>query len=107
MEWLIEAAFLGESGPYCRQLHQESASLAWLRPGSSDIIPPPTADVQEPGCAEPTAALAPGTRSPARRAKKHKAEWGWTGLDRTGQDRTKQDETGQGRGERTEQDPGG
>lgn len=93
MEGLIEAAFLGESGPYYRQLHQESASLAWLRPGSSDISPPPTADwsqvvqnLQRPWI--------PGRE--AQHVKKHKAEWGWTGPDRTGRDRTKQDGTEQG-----------
>lgn len=95
MEGLIEAAFLCESEPYCRQFHRVSAHLTWLRPGSSDISPPPTADVQESGFAEPTAAMAPGTRS---LAKKHKVEWGWTGPDGAEQrDRTKQDGIGQGK----------
>lgn len=80
------------SGPYCRQLHQESAHLAWLRPGSSDISPPPTADVQEPGCALPTTAVAPGTRSPAQ----SRMGLDWAGRDRAGQNKAGWDRTGQG-----------
>lgn len=120
MEGLIEAAFLGESGPYCASY---TRSLP-IWPGSGQGLatsPPPTADVQDPGCAKPTAALDPRARSLAQRSTRqngaglgltdgvgqNKAEWDRTGQGVMGKDREGPERIGQGLARRKKGAQGG